>query len=339
MSVNTPEYWKNLGNTNARQKNYDTAIQCYLKALDQDPFYGVAWHNLGVLYEHLGDEKAAKCFATEKEVLKRLNQVQVIEVEMRKRTESAERMVAKREYPPQYEVRVPRKNYPLLGRVCSLGIALGLVLIVLQLKYSGYFLRGNHGSFSGTAMLLISSGVLISLVSFFSYNRLLYGQWCAISPAYTYMLKDRNEPRTHKLLILGIIGLGVVMIPVAIYLLLFRSGVNPFGTSDTGIAMIVLVIVVFIISGADMLLSWMLTRMKETEGTFTPSYEQMQMRWLARKKLIFFIGFFGSGMVLVTLKSVGVIKDQSVYGTLIIIWLIACFFIFYVHPRFIAGKR
>jgi hypothetical protein len=338
MSDNTPEYWKNLGNTNVRQKNYDTAIQCYLNALNLDPYYGVAWHNLGVLYEHLGDEKAVKCFETEKEVARRLSQVQAIEVEMRKRTESAERLAERRVY-PQYEVRVPEKKYPLLGRVCSLGVALGLVLIVLQLKYSGFFLRGNHGSFSGTTMLIISSGILISLVSFFSYNRLLYGQWCVISPAYTHILKDRYEPPAHKALIVGIIGIGVVMIPVVIYLLLFRAGVNPYGTSDTGIAVIILVVVVFILSGADMLLSWMLTRMKETQGTFSPSYEQLQMRRLARKKLIFFGGFFGSGMVLVTLKSVGVIQDQSVYGTLIIIWLIACFFIFYLYPRFFAGKR
>jgi hypothetical protein len=322
----------------AGQRRYDDAIRCYLGALHKDPYYVPAWHNLGVLYQHLGDEQAAKCFATEKEIESRQKQINAVEADTKRRTEAVQKVLQKRTPPPCVEI-VPVKSHPVIGRLCSLGIGIGLVIVVLELKYSGFFSRVSSVSFTGITAVVLSLGVLISLVSFFVYNRLRYARWCVISPGYFYLLKDPDEPQSHKLLVIGILGIGVLMIPVALYLLLYRVGVNPSGTSDTGLAVIILVVVVFMLTGADMLLSWMLTRMKESKGTFTPSYEQLHMRQLARKKLTFFGGFFGTGLLLVSLKSLGVIQDQNVYGTLIVIWLIACAFIFFIYPRFISGRR
>lgn len=322
----------------AGQRKYDDAIRCYLEALNKDPYYVPAWHNLGVLYEHLGNDQAAKCFATEKEIEKREQQILAIQADAKRRALPARKSPEVRAT-PQYQVPVPAKIHPMAGRLCSLGIGLGLVLIVLELKYSGFFVRGSNYSLTGAGIVILSLGVLVSLFSYLVYNRLRYARWCIISPAYTYMLKDRDEPMAHKALIVGIIGTGLVLIPVSLYLLLFRAGVNPTGASDMGIAIITLVIVIFMLSGVDILLSWMLTRMKESNGTFVPSHEQLQVRQSARKKLTFFVVFFGCGILLVTLKSVGVIRDQSVYGMLIVIWLVACFGIFFIYPRFIAGKQ
>lgn len=308
------------------------------RGIKQGPVYVPAWHNLGVLYQHLGNDQAAKCFATEKEIESRQKQIKSIDEDAKRRTEAVHKVLERRTPPPYVDRALP-KSHPMLGRLCSVGVAMGLVIVVLELKYTGFFSRGSSFSFSGITAVILSLGVLISLVSFFATNRLRYARWCIISPGYTWMLRDPDEPRTHKLLIIGIIGISLLMIPVALYLLLFRAGVNPSGTSDTGLAVIVLVVVVFMLTGADMLLSWMLTRMKESDGTFTPTYEQVQMRQVAKKKLTFYGGFFGSGLLLVSLKSVGVIRDQNVYGLLIVIWLIACVFIFFIYPRFIAGRR
>jgi hypothetical protein len=319
MTEKTPGDLKNLGNRYAGQRRYDDAIRCYLEALNQDPYYIPAWHNLGVLYHHLGDEKASKCFATEKAIESRQKQIQAVDIDTKRRTATAKPVTPNRPS-PWYVAQAPSKRNPMPGRICSLGIGIGLVIVVLGLKYSGFFARGNNFSVPGAVIGILILGVLVSLVSFLALNRLRYGHWCIISPVYSWMLKDPDEPQSHKFLIIGILGIGLLMIPVALYLLLYRAGVNPYGTSDTGLALIALIIV-------------------ESDGTFTPSYEQLQVRQSGKKKLTYYAGFFGVGLVLVTLKSVGVIQDPSVYGVLIAIWLIACACIFFIYPRFFAGRR
>jgi len=70
MSENTPEYWKDKGNEEIKQKNYDKGLEYYKIAIEIDPDYTPAWHNLGQVYKFLGDENAYKsCLIKETEIL------------------------------------------------------------------------------------------------------------------------------------------------------------------------------------------------------------------------------------------------------------------------------
>jgi tetratricopeptide (TPR) repeat protein len=54
---NTPRNsidWNELGNTYARSKKYEEAIEAYKKAIEMNPKYGQPYNNLGFVYYHLG---------------------------------------------------------------------------------------------------------------------------------------------------------------------------------------------------------------------------------------------------------------------------------------------
>ena len=54
--------WKNRGDKFIDKEQYDEAIKCYLHAIDKDPDYANAWHNLGYAYLKNGrPENAQEC--------------------------------------------------------------------------------------------------------------------------------------------------------------------------------------------------------------------------------------------------------------------------------------
>ncbi|MDD1719307.1 MAG: tetratricopeptide repeat protein [Methanoregulaceae archaeon] len=65
----TAEYWKNTGNEYYKEKEFRDAISCYYRAIQLEPGYISAWHNMGMAYDRLGrKEDARKCFDREKEL-------------------------------------------------------------------------------------------------------------------------------------------------------------------------------------------------------------------------------------------------------------------------------
>lgn len=62
MSDNTPEYWKNKGNDEVKLNNFDEGLEFYKKALEIDPDYLPALHNLGMVYKRLGKEKESELY-------------------------------------------------------------------------------------------------------------------------------------------------------------------------------------------------------------------------------------------------------------------------------------
>ncbi len=57
--------WKNRGDNSVDREQYEEAIQYYRKALELDPDYANAWHNLGFAYYKVGQtEKAQECKET-----------------------------------------------------------------------------------------------------------------------------------------------------------------------------------------------------------------------------------------------------------------------------------
>ena len=62
MSDNTPEYWKNRGNEEVKLNNLDKGLEFYKNALEIDPDYLPALHNLGMVYKRLGNEKESELY-------------------------------------------------------------------------------------------------------------------------------------------------------------------------------------------------------------------------------------------------------------------------------------
>jgi tetratricopeptide (TPR) repeat protein len=62
MSDNTPEYWKNKGNEEVKLNNFDRGLEFYKKALEIDPDYLPALHNLGLVYKQIGKEKESEFY-------------------------------------------------------------------------------------------------------------------------------------------------------------------------------------------------------------------------------------------------------------------------------------
>jgi tetratricopeptide (TPR) repeat protein len=332
MDDSSPEYFKNLGNRYVRDNNFDAAISSYVKALEKDPYYGPAWHNLGVLYEHMGDERAAKCFAAEKEVNIRLKQVQSLNsINNRKASppkEDTPRTGVRPAPAPQ-----PAPSYPpFLGRICSSGVAVGLAIIVLQVKFSGLFTTGNQILTPGM-LAVIGLGILITTGSILAGQRLRYGLFCVIAPEYSRLLRDRDEPVIYKLLVSAIIGFQIITIPVFLYILLFRMGVNPYGTSNVILAIIVLVVVFFILTIAETALALILRQLRESRGEYTPAPDQLRFRDLTNNKMTYYTGFFGLGLLLVTLRSFGFFQDQFVWTAVYTIWLVGAIILFFVYPK------
>jgi hypothetical protein len=60
---NNADSWKEKGNEFYRQKRFDKALRCYLNAVEIDPLYADAWHNLGMTCRALGYAgEAVTCF-------------------------------------------------------------------------------------------------------------------------------------------------------------------------------------------------------------------------------------------------------------------------------------
>lgn len=55
--------WKEKGNELYKQKRYEDALRCYAEAVQLDPLYADAWHNLGMTCRALGyADEAVTCF-------------------------------------------------------------------------------------------------------------------------------------------------------------------------------------------------------------------------------------------------------------------------------------
>ena len=59
----TAEEWKNKGNEYFEKEDYQSALDCYNKALEIDPNYGPAYCNIGQVYRRLEQyEKAIEYY-------------------------------------------------------------------------------------------------------------------------------------------------------------------------------------------------------------------------------------------------------------------------------------